>query len=262
MMKSRLALFIFLLTCYASIFATITPQQTALLTLYLPAHSKVLKQIPVGQWQAIIYQAAGQMPSLMYIDKQGQYAFFGYLLDNKGHNVSEQLINQYVHPLVEQQLWQHIATDTQWFVEGDQHAPHTIYVVADPNSDIVKKYYLETLYPAIVAKQLAVRWILVGAINQDSEAKANAFMQNINPAQAWHDYLTNTPETGFNVKLDTTTNTPEALSKNVQFMLQYRLQLTPVTIFKTTDKQLHIVSGFIQDEILIDNFLAKILLLC
>lgn len=230
---------------------------------------RLISQISDNKLQAIKTMSVGKnltavivshaepsiQPSLVYLDGSKQHLLEGQVIGPDGVNLTAGHINHVLQPIVDHNAWRALPK-TQWLLDGHLKAKHKIYVLADPNSLIVRDYYFQTLKPAIDSGDLAVRWVLVGGIGRKSQQLTAQILKSQKPLINWHRQLEKLQ--GQQGPIKQAPPIKQVMSKNLQFLLTYRYHQFPTTLFKTTDQKLHVVYGFIQDEILMSGFLPNI----
>lgn len=191
----------------------------------------------LGNLEGFVVKPAGTQqgqPTIIYADKDGQYAFVGALLTPTGDNQSATDNQQYiVSSIATKALGE--AKDTAWILDGKPDAKHMTYVVADPNCIYCNKLYQVTR-PYVQSGDLAIRWIWVGFLKDTSPGLAQAILASNDPIAAMAQ-----DENGFNATteqggLTPITNPPKDVmdkyKKNMTFLGNFQFPGTPVLIYQ------------------------------
>ncbi|MFN7097286.1 MAG: thiol:disulfide interchange protein DsbG [Gammaproteobacteria bacterium] len=191
----------------------------------------------IGNLEGFVVKPAGAQqgqPTIIYADKDGQYAFVGALLTPTGDNQSSVDNQKYiVSSIAEKALG--AAQNTAWILDGKADAKHMTYVVADPNCIYCNKLYQVTR-PFVNSGDLAIRWIWVGFLKDTSPGLAQAILASNDPIQAMAQ-----DENGFNASteqggLTPLVNVPKDVAakykQNMDFLGQFQFPGTPVLIYK------------------------------
>lgn len=75
------------------------------------------------------------------------------------------------------------AGKSHYIQQGQSNAPHQLYAVIDPNCRYCHAFF-NAIQPSIEKGDVAVRWILVGAVTKTSQAKAAAILSSNDPLDA------------------------------------------------------------------------------
>lgn len=202
----------------------------------------------IGDLEGYIVQSTGPNPQqgIIYTDRQGQYLISGVIIDKNGNNINQADFEKYVVSAAVGTAYNNI-NNTTWVEQGQASAPHKAYIVFDPNCIYCHQLYM-ALQPQISSGQLAVRWIPVGFLKASSPGKVYAILSAKNPAQALQKN-----EQNFNESIEEGGITPvknpsaavkDEFTKNMQFMVQSQLTVTPVIMYKNTSGKAKILMGY------------------
>lgn len=67
----------------------------------------------------------------IYLTPDGKHAISGYMYDESGTNLSEQLFQQELYTPAGQEMWKKLES-ARWLLDGNESAPTILYVFADP----------------------------------------------------------------------------------------------------------------------------------
>ncbi|MBY0544778.1 MAG: thiol:disulfide interchange protein DsbG [Gammaproteobacteria bacterium] len=191
----------------------------------------------LGNLEGFVIKPAGTQqgqPTIIYVDKNGQYAFVGALLTPTGENQSAADSQKYIVSTIAQKAFVQ-AKDTAWILDGKPNAKHMTYAVADPNCIYCNKLYQVTR-PYVQSGDLAIRWIWVGFLKESSAGLAQAILASNDPLKAMA-----TDENGFNATTEQGGLTPIAnppkdvmdkFKKNMDFIGEFQFPGTPVLIYQ------------------------------
>jgi protein-disulfide isomerase len=123
---------------------------------------------------------------------------------------------------------------TYWIEQGNPAAPQKMYVVLDPSCIFCHKLFNE-LQPLIDDQKVVVRWIVIGVIRPDSPDRAQAILTAKDPLAALKyneaNFKEATEEGGIPAALSVSKEAMDNYEKNMRFIVQIQLQMTPVVFF-------------------------------
>ncbi|QKN82806.1 thiol:disulfide interchange protein DsbG [Scandinavium goeteborgense] len=177
----------------------------------------------------------------IYLTPDGKHAISGYMYDEKGANLSEQLIQKDIYAPVGRELWQKME-QASWILDGKKTAPRVIYVFADPFCPYCKQFWQQAR-PWVESGKVQLRTLMVGVIKPESPATAAAIMTSKDPAKTWHDY----EQSGGKLKLDIPSSVAPAqmqiLNENQKIMDELGANATPAIYYLNDDNALQQVVG-------------------
>ncbi|MCS2150582.1 thiol:disulfide interchange protein DsbG [Scandinavium manionii] len=177
----------------------------------------------------------------IYVTPDGKHAISGYMYDDKGTNLSEQLIQKDIYAPAGRELWQKMEK-ASWILDGKESAPRVIYVFADPFCPYCKQFWQQAR-PWIESGKVQLRTLMVGVIKPESPATAAAIMTSKDPAKTWHDY----EQSGGKLKLDVPASVAPAqmqiLNDNQKIMDELGANATPAIYYLNEDNTLQQVVG-------------------
>lgn len=202
-------------------------------------------------------QGPGQS-MIVYADPKGQYLFIGNLIGADGTNYTQQYTQQYIQVKVAAEAYQTIS-QTHWFVDGSDAAPHKLYVIIDPNCIFCHMLFKE-LQPLIANNELQVRWIAAGFLKPTSAGKAAQLLYAKTDQERIA--LLTKDETAFNVKQEEGGLTPLApnakdaaitaafaqVEANTKFFESYPFVGTPVLLYKQPDGKPAYYPGYVRPD--------------
>ena len=122
----------------------------------------------------------------LYLTPDGKHAISGYMYDEQGNNLSEQVIQKELYAPAGRALWQRMEK-SHWLLEGNKDAPRVIYVFADPYCPYCLQFWQQAR-PWVESGKVQLRTLLVGVIKPESTGAAAAILATADPAKSWHDY--------------------------------------------------------------------------
>ncbi len=117
----------------------------------------------------------------IYLTPDGKHAISGYMYDENGTNLSEQLFQKELYTPAGQALWKKMET-ASWLQEGKKEAPVILYVFADPFCPYCLKFWQQAR-PWVESGKVQIRTLLVGVIKPESPATAAAILATADPAK-------------------------------------------------------------------------------
>jgi|SaaInl4_135m_RNA_FD_contig_21_2639387_length_1014_multi_6_in_0_out_0_1 thiol:disulfide interchange protein DsbG len=196
--------------------------------------------------------------TVVYADNQGRYMVAGALVSPAGQNITQADYKKYVEDKQAPKIYA-AAAKTHWVQQGSNKAPHSIYVVVEPNCIACHMLY-QTVKPLIKSGQLSVRWIFVAFRKPSSEGMVAAILQAKDPGKALDEN-----EKNFNEKTETGGIAPlkpipaklkTAIAANMTFMEKNGFMATPGVVYKTKSGEARVMHGFLPGKAfikIIDN---------
>lgn len=177
----------------------------------------------------------------IYLTPDGKHAISGYMYDEEGKNLSEQVIQKEIYAPAGRELWQRMEK-ANWLLDGNKDAPRIIYVFADPFCPYCLQFWQQAR-PWVDAGKVQLRTLLVGVIKPESTGAAAAILAAADPAKTWHDY----ERAGGKMALTTLPSTsPEqikTLNANQAIMDALGASATPAIYYMNTNQELQQVAG-------------------
>lgn len=191
----------------------------------------------LGNLEGFVVKPAGSQqgqPTIVYADKNGQYAFVGALLTPTGDNQSAADNQKYIVSTIAEKAFAK-AKDTAWILDGKADAKHVAYAVADPNCIYCNKLYTVTR-PYVQSGDLAIRWIWVGFLKPSSAGLAQAIIGATDPIQAMaqdeNNFNASTEQGGIAPLANPPKDVLDKFKKNMAFIGEFQFPGTPVLIYQ------------------------------
>ncbi|WP_437887974.1 thiol:disulfide interchange protein DsbG [Phytobacter sp. V91] len=132
----------------------------------------------LGQYQ--------DMGVTVWLTPDGKHAISGYLYDEKGKNLSEELFKSELYIPQGRELWKKLTT-AKGIKEGRPDAKRKVVVFADPFCPYCKQFWAAA-QPWITSGKVEINTLLVAVINPQSGRYASAILSAEDPAKAWSAY--------------------------------------------------------------------------
>lgn len=216
---------------------------------------KIIKEIKtegglrtwLGQYQ--------DMGVTVWLTPDGKHAISGYLYDEKGKNLSEEVFKNELYIPQGRQLWQKLSA-AEGIKEGNPAAKRKVVVFADPFCPYCKTFWAAA-QPWIASGKVELNTLLVAVINPQSGRYASAILSADDPAKAWSAYELSNGKT--------LPPFPEKTSKAVFNAVQYHQQLmdetganaTPAIYYMNDNQELQQVVGMPDEKQLAAMFGPK-----
>jgi len=221
---------------------------------------------PFGLIGYVAHHKGSQHWMIMYTDTSGQYLVAGNVMNAQGVNYTKKYTQQYVTNPMAAVAYQQLAI-IHWFADGENNAPHKMYVFIDPNC-IYCHLLSKELRPLIDAGKLQVRWVPIGLIKPTSLGKAAALLHSDSSAESVA--LLKQDEAYFNKQQEEGGIEPlqqgqggmsvnlafSRVQANNAFFKQY-LQGTPAIFYKENQGQARLIPSYI-DQAQLDKLLPKV----
>jgi thiol:disulfide interchange protein DsbG len=189
-----------------------------------------------------VIQAADGDYSVFYSTADGQSLITGDLLTSAGENLSDRYTEQYVPAVDLAAIWARLQNARTVIGGAHSNPKSVIYAVMDPNC-----IYCHLLWIALKpyeAAGLQVRWVPVGFLRQDSDAKAAAVLQGGEAAfTQLQQNFDEKAESGGIAGIAITPELKTALAANLALMRDARVQGTPGIFYRDASGHVHRESG-------------------
>ncbi|CBG87390.1 thiol:disulfide interchange protein DsbG [Citrobacter rodentium] len=177
----------------------------------------------------------------IYLTPDGKQAISGYMYNEKGDNLSNQLIEKEIYAPAGRELWQRMEK-ASWLLEGSKEAPVVLYVFADPFCPYCKQFWQQAR-PWVESGKVQLRTLLVGVIKPESPATAAAILAAKDPAKAWRDYENSAGKMTLNVPASIDARYKETLNHNEKIMDDLGANVTPAIYYMSRENTLQQVIG-------------------
>ncbi|AIR68460.1 disulfide isomerase [Dickeya fangzhongdai] len=191
-----------------------------------------------------------KMGVTIYLTPDGKHAISGYMYDEKGNNLSAQLIEKTLYLPAGREMWKKLER-APWIAEGKTDAPRTIVVFADPFCPYCKQFW-EMAKPWVESGKVQIRTLLVGIIRPDSGRYAAAILSAKDPAQAWRDFELSNGKTVPPFPASTPAVIVKKLQYNQQLLDELGANATPAIYYMNADNALQQVVGLPDEKQLAD----------
>ena len=156
------------------------PPPPALAALIRTGRIKLLSSFPTDVAGLTGYLVRFQSTTQVVYGTHG-YLFTGELISPHSVNLNDEYRERYA-PVNASAVVARLERGGHLIGEGPARAP-LIYAIIDPNCSFCYRFY-HMAEPLIGAGRLQVRWVLVGFLEQTSQARAAAILEAANPAGA------------------------------------------------------------------------------
>lgn len=181
----------------------------------------------------------------IYLTPDGKHAISGYMYDENGSNLSEQLFQKELYTPAGQEMWKKMAS-AHWLQDGRKDAPIVLYVFADPSVPTASS---SGSNPAPVeAGKVQIRTLLVGVIKPESPATAAAILASNDPAKTRHDYEQSNGKMALTIPKAIPPEKMKMLNVNQQLMDDLGANVTPAIYYMNKDNMLQQVVGLPDKE--------------
>ena len=177
----------------------------------------------------------------IYLTPDGKHAISGYMYDENGNNLSEQLFQKELYTPAGQAMWKKLEA-TRWLLEGKKEAPVILYVFADPFCPYCLQFWQQAR-PWVESGKVQIRTLLVGVIKPESPATAAAILATPDPAKTWHDYEQSAGKMKIKIPGNLSADKMKIVSDNQQLMDQLGANATPAIYYMNKENMLQQVVG-------------------
>lgn len=177
----------------------------------------------------------------IYVTPDGKHAISGYMYDEKGQNLSEQLFQKEIYTPAGQDMWKRMEK-SGWLQEGKKDAPVILYVFADPFCPYCKQFWQQAR-PWVDAGKVQLRTLLVGVIKPESPETAAAILASGDPAKTWHDYEQSAGKMKLTLPATPSASAMRTLNENQKLMDDLGANVTPAIYYMNKEGQLQQVVG-------------------
>ncbi|AGB79166.1 protein-disulfide isomerase [Enterobacteriaceae bacterium strain FGI 57] len=177
----------------------------------------------------------------IYVTPDGKHAISGYMYDEKGQNLSEQLFQKEIYTPAGQEMWKRMEKSA-WLLDGKKDAPVVLYVFADPFCPYCKQFWQQAR-PWVDAGKVQLRTLLVGVIKPESPDTAAAILATKDPAKTWHDYEQSGGKMTLTLPATPAADAMRTLNENQKLMDDLGANVTPAIYYMNKEGQLQQVVG-------------------
>lgn len=177
----------------------------------------------------------------IYVTPDGKHAISGYMYDEKGQNLSEQLFQKEIYTPAGQEMWKRMEKSA-WLLDGKKDAPVILYVFADPFCPYCKQFWQQAR-PWVDAGKVQLRTLLVGVIKPESPDTAAAILATKDPAKTWHDYEQSGGKLKLSLPATPAADAMRTLNENQKLMDDLGANVTPAIYYMNKEGQLQQVVG-------------------
>ncbi|MEN0613089.1 thiol:disulfide interchange protein DsbG [Klebsiella indica] len=177
----------------------------------------------------------------IYLTPDGKHAISGYMYDEKGNNLSEQLFQKELYTPAGQQMWKKLGA-ADWLLDGKKEAPIVLYVFADPFCPYCKQFWQQAR-PWVESGKVQLRTLLVGVIKPESLTMAAAILASQDPAKNWNDYELANGKTQISVPTAIQPEQMKILKSNQQLMDELGADVTPAIYYMNNENALQQAIG-------------------
>lgn len=184
---------------------------------------------------------SSQQPLAIYLTPDNQHVVVGTLVDAYGQDMAEDQLKK----MVEQPLNEAAGTKLEaatWVQDGDPDAPRVIYTFTDPNCPYCNRFWLAAR-PWIESGKIQLRHVMVGAISQDSPAKAGAILQASSPEGTLTENERKHADGGIAPLGSVDGDTTGKLDRNAALLTEFGFGGTPAIVFKGSDGKIDSFAG-------------------
>lgn len=147
---------------------------------------KIIKKIQIpGVSEAWLgeFQDAGVT---IFLTPDGKHAISGYLYDEKGENISEEIFRKELYIPEGRRVWKKML-EAKPLLEGNASAPRKVIVFADPYCPYCKQFW-SAAQPWVSSGKVQLNTLMVAFLNPHSGRTATAILNAEDPVIAWKDY--------------------------------------------------------------------------
>lgn len=203
---------------------------------------------------------------IVYASKNQQYLFIGNLITLSGKNLSSEYAEKYINVKLAKKASKTIYTQTHYFTQGVNSAPHKMYVFFDPNCSACHMLY-KTISPLISSGKLQVRFAPVAFLRPSSAGKAAHIMSGASDQEKAA--LLKEDEARFNMSTESGSIKPlknneknaklfAIVAKNTAYFTTQGFYATPTIIYTMPNGKPGIYTGAIASGKPLSEFLAKV----
>lgn len=182
----------------------------------------------------------------IYLTPDGKHAISGYMYDESGNNLSEQLFQSELYTPAGREMWKKLES-ARWLLDGNENAPTILYVFADPFCPYCKQFWQQAR-PWVESGKVQLRTLLVGVIKPESPATAAAILASKDPAKTWHDYEQSAGKMAIEVPTAIQPEQMKILNFNQQLMDELGANITPAIYYMNKEKMLQQAVGLPDKE--------------
>ena len=176
-----------------------------------------------------------------YLTPDGEHVVVGPMLNAKGENLTEPMVQELVLGPPNEKAWSQIE-DADWVLDGSADAPVVVYTFTDPNCPFCHRFR-QAAEPWIEAGRVQLRHVLVGILKQDSLPKAATILGADNPSAALRKNQKNHSEGGIEVNRQIVSAHAKRVQANNHLMSSLGLSATPSTYYRGSNGHIRMKQG-------------------
>lgn len=184
----------------------------------------------------------------IYLTPDGKHAISGYMYDEKGENLSNNLIEKEIYAPAGREMWQQMEK-ANWILDGKKDAPVVVYVFADPFCPYCKQFWQQAR-PWVESGKVQLRTLLVGVIKPESPATAAAILATKDPAKTWHDYEASGGKMQITTSGEISAQHRQTLQTNEKLMDDLGANVTPAIYYMSQQQTLQQAVGLPDEKTL------------
>lgn len=178
-----------------------------------------------------------------YSTEDEKNVIVGTMLNEKGENISERIIqSQVIGPKMKQE-WSRVE-NSSWVQDGYAGEQPVLYTFTDPNCPYCA-LFRDQINPLIESNEIQLRHIMVGILAQDSIDKAAMILESDNPDDLLHSQQDRIREGGISVDPVLVSKGTSSVKENNNLMRDLGFGGTPTTVFKDANGDIQIIQGAI-----------------
>lgn len=147
---------------------------------------------------------------------------------------------------------------TDWFFGGKRNAPHSAYVVMEPNCYYCHRMFI-SLLPYLNSGQFSARWVVGAFSGASSKGKAAAILKSRNPYKSLkineEQYDKIMGQGGITGDPQVDQQIRARLNRNNRFISRFGLG-TPLMIYRDREDKIHVVEGLLGGSTL-ENIISE-----
>lgn len=201
----------------------------------------------LGQYQ--------DMGVTVWLTPDGKHAISGYLYNEKGQNLSEEIFQRELYIPQGRELWEKLSA-AKGIKEGSPQAKRKVVVFADPFCPYCQQFWAAA-QPWLASGKVELNTLLVAVINPKSGQYASAILNAADPAKAWSDYELSQGKKLPAPPASTPKATFNALQYHQQLMDETGAAATPAIYYMNDKQELQQVVGMPNEEQLTAMFGPK-----
>ncbi len=177
----------------------------------------------------------------IYVTPDGKHAISGYMYDEKGQNLSEQLFQKEIYTPAGQEMWKRMEKSA-WLLDGKK-TRRSSCTFSPIRSARIASSSGSRRARGLMREKCSFAHCWFGVIKPESPDTAAAILATKDPAKTWHDYEQSGGKMTLTLPATPAADAMRTLNENQKLMDDLGANVTPAIYYMNKEGQLQQVVG-------------------